>query len=236
MTSDLMLDVEESLRQEKLDIFWKEYGTTIILAVVLTILFTAGASIKRSYDKSVNEKATVTILDAIRSDESADVLQAAEVDRSTHKIVALLVSSAQYLKDGRLSEAHKGYKLLAEDTSIPPLYRDLALLQTVRTSFAMQGDDFDARSSIRTLNTIIGSPGNPWRYHAAIQKALIQVDSDGDYEAARKTLDVVTKANDVPVTLIRRATALDHVYGIQAEKRAVEQGETKAEDETNKGK
>ena len=65
--ADVFQEVDEMMKQERVEKFWKENGRWIIAFVVLTILGTALMSGYKSWNKSVQEKQTgelIAFLDA----------------------------------------------------------------------------------------------------------------------------------------------------------------------------
>ena len=64
MSDDLMLDVEESLRQERLKKIWDEYGSSLITGMILAVLITAFIVGWRSWNQKVDRAQTVVVVEA----------------------------------------------------------------------------------------------------------------------------------------------------------------------------
>lgn len=216
MTNDLMLEVEEGLRQEKLDNFWREYKSTIISAIILTIVFTAGVSIWRSWEERSQMAATDKILTAVESETAAENLAAvSEEGISVYSPLAALLSAGIFVRDDNLEQAHALYKKAASDSSLPDTYRNLAELMSVQSALSLGGTHFDKTQALSSLNALIADNDNPWRFHAVLQKAVILADYNQDYAAAQEELKMVLETTAVPYSVLKRATSLNHIYKIR---------------------
>ena len=62
--SDILRQIDEDLRKDRLSILWKRYGVYLIIILVIIILSVIGYQLKVTNDKSKNEKLVETYLDA----------------------------------------------------------------------------------------------------------------------------------------------------------------------------
>lgn len=219
MSNILIHEVEESLKRERLETLWKEYGGYLIAGVVLAVLVTALVTGWRGWNEKINMAQTTSLMDALEKEDQAAALEGLMQDlRPGHKAVARLSEAGLLLRDGKKDEALAQYIFVADDKAIDPVFRDLARLMAVRVEWADGAAAQDsAPSLLGALEPILKDKNSPWQWHAHVQAALILAHGSKDYEGARKHLAAVIGAEKkVPPSLMERAKALDHVYALKA--------------------
>ncbi len=72
--NELIHEVEESLRQERLQAMWREYGPYVIGGAVLAVLFTALSAGWRSHEYHINTSQTAAVIEALTAPEPAAAL------------------------------------------------------------------------------------------------------------------------------------------------------------------
>ncbi|MCB1562458.1 MAG: tetratricopeptide repeat protein [Alphaproteobacteria bacterium] len=224
--ADIFAEVDEAMRQERVEKFWKENGSLILTFVLLTILATAGFSGYRTWDAKVRATQTdalIGLLDDPAFPEKA--LEESALDlRPNLEGLALLNAAGTLVEQGKTDEALAAYSRASENGKIAPEFRDIATLMSVRLLSAQEDSDPDML--IEKLRKITNNAKSPWKYHAHLETALILAHKRGDYETARTHLAAITDAEGLPASLLSTARSLDHVYALRA------QAETKAELET----
>ncbi|MBI4030073.1 MAG: hypothetical protein HY370_00180 [Proteobacteria bacterium] len=221
MTNELIHDVEETLKQERIEKIWKEYGPYIIGGVVLAVLLTAILSGWRSYNDSVNRTQTAQFIEALESEAPAASLEkTAGGMRAGHRALAWMSEAGVLLQAGKEEEAMAVYKKAAADKNLPPLFHDLAVLMAVRMEWAKSMDAKEnpgAQAYLERLQPMIRDENSPWTWHARVQAAIIAAQGTEDYMLAHTHLAAVQRAgNNIPPSLFERARALDRVYSIRA--------------------
>ena len=220
-TNELITEIEEAVRREKLEKAAREYGPYVLAGCALAILITALSAGWQGWQARTNARHTETILaaiegqtdDAVRAQKLGDVAATLGADQS---LVARLTSAGLYLQQKNTAEALKQFQLAAAQKNANPLLRDLAVLQSVRMEWDAAGDKADAKALIARLLPLTTDKGNPWQSHARVQAAIITAHGMDDLSGAREILASVLKDKDtLPATLVKRAAALDHVYGIR---------------------
>lgn len=222
MTNELIHDVEETLKQERIQKAWKEYGPYVIGGVVLAVLLTGAISGWRNYNDRVNQAQTAQFIEAIESEDPAAALEkAADGMRAGHRALAWMSEAGALLQAGREDEARAVYRKAAADESLPPLLHDLAVLMSVRMEWAKSadaGEKPDAQAYLQKLQPLIQNGNSPWTWHARVQAAIIAAQGMEDYMLAHTHLAAVQRAgSNIPPSLFERARALDHVYSIRAD-------------------
>lgn len=133
MSNDLILEVEESLKEERIAELWKEYGGYLIAACILAILFTALIVGYRGYNETVSATQTALIVEALRTEEITPKLDAVVDDlNGGRKAIAMLSAAGAYVQDSDYERALTYYQALRSDGSLPDIFRDFALLLEVK--------------------------------------------------------------------------------------------------------
>jgi hypothetical protein len=214
--ADIFAEVDEAMRQERVEKFWKENGSLILTFVLLTILATAGFSGYRTWDAKVKARQTdalIGLLDDPAFPEKA--LEEGAIDlRPNLGGLALLNVAGTLLEQGKSDEALEAYNRAAGNKKIAPELRDIATLMSVRLRSA--DEESDPATLIEKLRPITGNAKSPWKYHAHLETALILAHRRGDYEAARPHLAAITTVESLPASLISTAWSLDHIYALKA--------------------
>ena len=89
--SDIFREVEEDVRRERLEKFWKAYGDYVIALAALIIVGIAGFELWQRYQASQRDKASVAFSAAQRiADPKAAALAFSDLAKSAPKGYALL--------------------------------------------------------------------------------------------------------------------------------------------------
>ena len=214
MSNDLIHEVEESLKQERMEALWKEYGSYVIAACVLAVLFTAAISGWRSYNARANAHDSELIMTALDAeDKPAALAEIVGQDlRGGHEAVARLTAAGLLMQEGEEDKALEHYRAAAADSDVPKMFRELATYLAVRTEWSMDKDDADSQAFISQLRPVIANNDSSWRYHSRVLAAMIYASDLNDYQAAREVLAPVLEERNLPFSLIQSARALDQVY------------------------
>jgi hypothetical protein len=199
---------------------WREYGPYIVGGALLAVVLTAGISGWRTWNNHVNEKNTAVLMTALQDKDEVAALRKADAQlRPTQQMIARMTVAGRLLQDGKKEEALKAYQSVAGDTSIPGLYRDLALWLSVRLDWSLHGesikDKADVWKMIDRLQPVIADNNNPWNAQARIEAAEIAAHGLKDYAKARAYLAPVLASAGATDSEKQRAQALDHVYSLE---------------------
>lgn len=210
--SDLLAEVDEAIRQEKLAKFWHDNGSLIITFVVVTILATAAISGYRTWN--TNAKATQTAeLIALQdaSDYPSNIIDSDLDFRPSIRGIALLSAAGTFMEQEKPQDAQKLYARLATDSKIPEEFRHLGILMNARLN-QTTGKDVQNSDILASLHPILNSK-SPWKPHAQIDAAILEADQNP--QKALELLNAVADTPDLPQTLYERAQKLHHVYSGQ---------------------
>lgn len=212
--SDVFAELDEVVRQERAERFWKENGRSLVAAVLATIVLTGAISGWRTWNAGVQEKQTDKLLTALDTKEPAEgLVKVADDLRPGLRGVALLNAGSSYIAQGKKEEAIKIYQKAAADKLIPSDLRELAALMEVNLTQA-SAENKDAL--LGKLSAIASDEKSPWRYHARLQAATILAHTAGDYAGAQAQLKPVIDATEIAPSIKAKAQALSQVYAIEA--------------------
>jgi hypothetical protein len=169
----------------------------------------------KSWNSRVQEKQTALVLN-IQADDAypQNVLDAAELPlRGSLKGLTLVSAAGAFADKGQRDAALALYERTAADSSIPAQFAHLAELMVVR--YGVDAPDADAASLAVRMAGVYNDAKSPWVYHARLEAAVIEAHLNEDYAAARAHLNVIRDTAGLPKTLIDKAAALDHVYGLK---------------------
>lgn len=216
MSNDLIAELEEAVRREKLEKAAKEYGPYILAGCLIAILVTGITAGIRNWQAKTNAAHTATLIQSAESPQAARALsETAEQLGAGQELVARLAAAGLYLQNGDKPAALAQFHEAATSKKAPALLRDLALLQATRLAWEVEGPNADAQALLNRLRPLL-QKNNPWQAHAQLQSAIIAAHGLHDYEAARQFLaPLLTGTDNLPPSLLMRARALDHVYGLK---------------------
>ncbi len=213
--SDAFVELDEAIKQERLEKIWKQYRLLIIGALASIIIGTASFQSYHAWNISVEQKQTSIILHALEKDNAAQILNEVASDlRPNLRGIALLSAGGAFIEDNNTEEALKAYTQASQDTSIPAELRDLATIMSIQLANKNPQEE-STRASLSKLKAIWSNDKSPWALQARLQTALILAHQSNDYEGAIAQLNVITETQNVPNSMRAKAGALKHVYSLQ---------------------
>lgn len=197
-------EVTEEVRRDKLFALFRRYGWIAIVAVLLIV---GGASYKewRSAQETAAAQALGDqIMTALEADDSAarvTALRGIDATGDAAALVALLTAGEAVNADDRDTAIAQLQTVVGDDT-LPPVYRQLAVLKLVMA----QGDSVPTQTRRASLEPL-AVPGAPFRPLALEQLALLSAE-EGDTKAAIAQLRQVIEDSEATAGLRQRATQL----------------------------
>lgn len=211
--SDLLEEVDDIMRQERMMALWQEHGKTFIGIVVAIILGTAIMSGYKSWDINKRHTDTKNLVALFESENfPANIDEEALKMRSGLKGVALITAAGTLAKEGKNQEALSFFQKAANDHSIPTDLRDLAILSTIRI-------DTDNENAEKYLEEVWSSNKSPWRFQAHLEAAILRAETQ-DFGSAREHLKAILDAPGQPETLYKKAQALEKIYALKQYKKS----------------
>lgn len=210
--SDIFQEVDEIMKQERAEKFWKENGAWIIAFIVIAIMGTAAISGYKYWNTSVQEEQTAILVNMFdKPDFPAGVVQQAQDLRPGLRGIALLGAAQHAMDEGNTDSALKFYQTAAADDALPADFRGMAQIMTARLDQDMSADE-----KLAMLKNVFDNGDSPWRFHAQLEAALVEAHDSHDYDAARFHIERILRAEGaVSPSLLNKARSLDHVYTLK---------------------
>ena len=217
MSETFLREVDENLRRDQMQDFFKRYGTWLIIAVVL-FLAASGGFIWWKQHEVKRSAAEVEKLAAIYKDIGSGKVDQApqqldELSKSGSKAVratALFTRAALAIQQNDNKLAISTYKSIADDDGLPKPYRDAALVRQT----ALEFDQLQPGDVIARLQPL-AKPGEPWFGSAGEMTALALVKQGKRQEAGQLYL-AIAKDPGVPETIRARAIQVAGSLGVDA--------------------
>ena len=207
--SDLLAEVDEVMRQERIERFFKEHGKWVIALIVGIVLITASVSGFKAWNRAANAAGTDALLTLLDAPEFPENMLTAELDmRGGLRGIGLITAAGAFLDEGKTEESFQLYSRAASDKSIPDDLQSLAVLMAVRLNSKNPAD------MQKKLMKIWKDKNSPWQYHARLEAASLYAKNE-DYEKALEQLSVIQDTEGLPKTLYDTARALNHVYTLK---------------------
>jgi hypothetical protein len=211
---DIFDEVEEELREERMQELLKKHGVLLIAACLLVVGSVAGWKAWGWYEERRDLDAATRYLAASSVTAAAGVagpnrLLAASAFQAVaanspdgYRVLARLREAALRAESGDLDGASTLWDQVAADSSTDQLLRDLASL-TWCMYHADKGDPGLLESRLKPLT----APGNAWRPLAREQFALLDL-RQGHTDAAKTQLKALTIDPTAPNGVRARASAM----------------------------
>ncbi len=210
-------EVDDALKQERLEKLWKKYGNFIIIAVIALVVGTAAITGWKSWNKRQNEIETKRLVNILETGdfEGKDFLDFLNNTRPGHKAIALLNAAGSSIEREEKEKARSLYISISNDPSIDSVYRDLATIMNVR--LGLSDEEVNHTELLPLLEPIVNAPENPWYPTALFHKALLIAHGKKDLKKATDTLNLLLDSDKASPTLKEQARALVHVYTLTQE-------------------
>ena len=210
-------EVEENLRRDQFQSFFKTYGGWVIGAVIL-FLAAVGGWIYWEQQQKQQSAAQSEELHAVFGDIADQQMKTVpqrldKLDDSSNDIVkasAILAEAAVALDKNDRAAATAKYRQVAGDKGLPQAYRDLG---TIRAT-ALEFDAIAPEQVIARLEPL-AKAGNPWFGSAGEMTALAYLKQGKKSEAGR-TFAAVAADRQVPRTIRSRAVQIAGTLGVDA--------------------
>lgn len=210
-------EVDENLRRDQVEDFFKQYGSWLAAAVVLFLVASGGLIWWKQHQQKQNEARVEKLAQAYTDIASGKMDQAPkqfeELSKDGSKAVratAMFARAAVALQRGDPKQATGIYQAIAADRGYPKPYRDAALIRQT----ALQFDQLDPQEVISRLQPL-AKPGEPWFGTAGEMTALALVKQNKKQEAGQLFFAIAKDAG-VPQTIRARAVQVAGSLGVDA--------------------
>ena len=210
-------EVEENLRRDQFQSFFKAYGAWVVGAVILFLAAIGGWIYWEQHQKNASA-AESEELHAVFGDIADKQLKTVpqrldKLDDSGNDVVkgsAMLAEAAIALDRNDRAAAIAKYREIAGEKDLPEAYRDLG---TIRLT-ALEFDSLAPQQVIARLEPL-AKAGNPWFGSAGEMTALAYLKQGKKTEAGRM-FAAVAADRQVPRTIRSRAVQIAGTLGVDA--------------------
>ena len=204
--SDLMNEVDDDLRRQKLEQFWLENRNWIIGGILLAIVSTAGMTWWRSYTYQQNVLQTQGLLQAIDSNDAGKLADYAKTGDRNHAALAKLTEAGLLVQKKQADDAVKIYNDIADTTGVDGTLREYARLLSV-----MQRLDKDDPQKLHGEIEKMSRSGHAFHFSALEMDALLYA-KENNLKTAIDRLAIIAGAADAPDDVRTRAVTLRELY------------------------
>ena len=202
--SDIFREVEEDVRREKLEKFWKAYGDYVIALVALIILGIAGFELWQRYQASQRDKAAIAFAAAQRITDPRQAANAfADLAKTTpdgYRLLSRLEQANSMLAGGQRETAVAVYKEIADQDK-----GGIGAVARIRAGWATA--DTASRTDLQTLLAPLETQSSVWKPMA--DEILAYTDyRTHDLAKATTEFDALANSPTTPGALKSRARAM----------------------------
>lgn len=199
-------EVDDALREDDTMAMIRRYGRPLAAAIVLGLAGLAGWMAWTNHVETVageHGEAMTVALDQVAAgrydDARAGLDKVAASGGAGYSAEARLIKGGIALDQKKNEDAAKIFDAVANDSSAPQIYRDLATVRSVSARF----DTLAPQAVIDRLKPL-AVPGNAWFGSAGELTAIALLKANRNAEAS-KLLVQMAKDKDVPESLRRRS-------------------------------
>lgn len=212
--SDILLEVDDDLRNQKIKQVWDKYGQWIIAVVTCVILATAIGAYWHAHVTRELEKQTAELLSVLQNEaEDSDTIQKLVAlrpeTRAPLNAVVDLYHAQKLEQAGSIKPAQDAYKAVIDNNQAEAITRDLARVHYVRLGLVVDADDNAASDAAALLAVIepVTKKSSAFRGTALELKGLLLLKQDKT-EQANDIFKALSNDETVPTSLRNRAKTL----------------------------
>lgn len=213
----LMREIDDAVRQDDTQHFFKKYGIALGSAVLLLLAAFGGYLLWDNAREAALEEQSETLVRALDQSQGGDFSAASETvaslldsDESGPRTAARFIKAAAALEQDNTAEAVEIYARIAADEDAPPALRDLARIREVASNF----DDREPSDVIARLDDL-AVPGNAFFGSAGELVANAHLEA-GNRDQAGALFAAIAKDEEIPETLRSRARQMAGLLGVDA--------------------
>lgn len=210
-------EVDENLRRDQLNEFFRKNGAWVIAAVILFLLVSGGMIWWRQHQVQVAQGEVEKLAQVYKDIGGGNVAEAPkqldELAESHSKAVrasARFARAALALQQNDTKQAIAIYNQIAADKGLPDPYRDAALVRGTTLQF----DQLQPQEVISRLQPL-AKPGEPW-FGSAGEVTAMAMLKQGKRQDAGQLFLAIARDKTVPDAIRGRAAQLAGSLGVDA--------------------
>lgn len=211
---DIFQEVDEEVRRDRLNRFWKEYGAYVIVAAVALVLGTAASVGWREYNAQRQQEdsdrfaAAVALATDGKQEEAASAFRVLSREAQDGYALFAHFRTADAQKEaGDIGAAIQTFEEIAANTGVDILYRNLASLLTIMHTI----DDGEPEQLRADLTPLLVGDG-VWRHSARELSGALALRV-GDRELAKTEFQKLADDLLAPPGARARATEILQIFG-----------------------
>jgi hypothetical protein len=208
-------EVDENLRRDQLQDFFKKYGGWLAAAVILFLAASGGFIWWKQYQVRRQQEQVEKLAQIYKDAGTGNIgklpQQLDELAKSGSTAVraeAQFVRAALALQQSDSKTAISTYKAIANDNGLPAPYRNAALIRQTTLEF----DQLKPQEVIARLQPL-AKPGEPWFGTAGEMTALAMM-KQGQGQQAGQLFAAIARDNGVPDAIRTRAAQIAGSLGV----------------------
>ena len=217
ISETFLREVDENLRRDQVRDFGKRYGAWLIAAVLLFLAATGGWIWWQHHQVERSEQQVEQLGEIYANIGSGNFKNAPQqldtLSQSGRKAVrasAAFASAALAIQQNDVKLATAKYRALANDSSLPEAYRNIALIRQT----ALEFDQIPPQEVITRLQPL-AKPGTSW-FGTAGEMTAVALIKQGKRAEAGRLFAVIAKDKAVPQTIRDRAVQIAGSLGVDA--------------------
>lgn len=207
--ADVFDEINDDLRHQKLQEFWKENGNWIIGGAIGAVLLTGAMAFWRHWDYERNVSATAALSQIVGTDAAKLESFAADADKK-HAAIARFMAADAYVQKKENDKAIAAYNEIAKTSGLDKAWRDLARLHSIGLRM-----DKDEPAALEKELAKLTDDKAAWRFTALEYQALLAA-KQGQKQRAAEILARVTGDPDAPEDARQRTFSLRELYVAEA--------------------
>jgi hypothetical protein len=217
ISKTFLREVDENLRRDQMRDFGKRYGSWLIAAVVLFLAASGGWIWWKQHQEKRSGEQVEQLGEVYRNIGAGNTKNAAQqldgLSKSGRKAVgasAAFASAALAIQQNDPQTAIAKYRELADNSSLPQAYRDIALIRQTTLEF----DRIPPQEVVTRLESL-AKPGSPWFGTAGEMTAMALIKQGKKAEAGR-IFAAIAKDKSVSDAIRERAVQIAASLGVDA--------------------
>lgn len=211
----LMREVDDAVRQSDFDSFMASYGKPLFGVIVLGLAAFGGYLFWDGQREGERERASeelVTALDQLEAGNNAAATERLEAieGEGTAAVSAKLMRAGIAAEEGRTDEAATLYREVADDTSAPETFRDIALIR----STALRFDAMEPAQVVAAMRPL-AVPGDPFFASAGELLAHAYLEQ-GNRSEAGALFAQISRDESTPESARARMLNMAGILGVDA--------------------
>lgn len=208
--SDIFQEVDEALRQEKAEKWWKENGKMVLWFCFCLIFFTGAITFGRNWMEKNKAQDTAALIEIVQSDDEKRLQMLEDYASSASDglgMVAIMTETSNLFADGKVDEALEQLRVYAQDNK-GDLYGDYARYLFVSKSLDENKGDYASLKEM--LTPLLNDTDNAW-HSASLELLGVLEFQNGEFAKAKSVFENLMMVDHTPASRIIRAQKMRHL-------------------------